>query len=136
MKRKDARECVFKLIFEYEVQRGEFDELTSQFFSLNPDADKQEEYIKATVSLVLDNINQLDMLIAENSKSRVHDRISRVSLASLRVGLAEMLYSDLEDSIAISEAVRIAKKYEGSKASSFVNGLLSTVYKKSGGKGE
>ena len=59
-----------------------------------------------------------------------------MSLASLRIGLAEMLFTDLDANIAISEAVRIAKKYEGEKASSFVNGVLATVYKKTGGKGE
>lgn len=135
MTRKDARECGFKFIFEYEVQREAEDELLSQFFGLNPEAEDQQEYISSLVNIILENIEQIDMLIAENSKSRVHERISRVSLAALRVGLAELLYSELDDNIAISEAVRIAKKYEGEKASSFVNGLLSTVYKKSGGKG-
>lgn len=136
MTRKDARECVFKFIFEYEVQREDKDELLAQFFDLNPDSEAQRKYITALVDMVISNIEQIDMLIAENSKSRVHERISRVSLASLRVGLAEFIYSDLDDNIAISEAVRIAKKYEGVKASSFVNGLLSTVYKKSGGNKE
>lgn len=136
MTRKDARECGFKFVFEYEVQREGKDELLSQFFALNPDTEDKQDYIKELVDSVLDNISQIDMLIAENSKSRAHDRISKVSLAALRIGLAEMLYSELDDNIAISEAVRIAKKYEGEKASAFVNGLLSTVYKKSGGKGE
>ena len=134
MTRKDARECAFKFIFEYEVQREDKDELLLQFFGLNPDAEDKQEYISSLVDTVLENIRQIDMLIAENSQSRSHERISRVSLAALRVGLAEMLYTDLDDNISISEAVRIAKKYEGEKASSFVNGLLSTVYKKSGGK--
>ena len=134
MTRKDARECGFKFIFEYEVQREDKDELLAQFFGLNPDAEDQQDYIGELVSLVLDNIEQIDMFISENSKSRVHERISRVSLAALRIGLAELLYSDLDDNIAISEAVRIAKKYEGEKASAFVNGLLSTVSKKTGGK--
>ena len=136
MTRKDARECGFKFVFEYEVQRDDKDELLSQFFALNPDTEDKQDYIKKLVDSVLDNISQIDMLIAENSKSRAHDRISKVSLAALRIGLAEMLYSELDDNIVISEAVRIAKKYEGEKASAFVNGLLSTVYKKSGGKGE
>jgi len=133
MTRKDARECGFKFIFEYEVQREDKDELLAQFFGLNPDAEDQQDYIEKLVDLVLDNIEQIDMLIAENSKSRVHERISKVSLAALRIGLAELLYSDLDDNIVISEAVRIAKKYEGTKSASFVNGLLSTVYKKTGG---
>lgn len=134
MTRKDGRECGFKFIFEYEVQREDKDELLSQFFDLNPDIEDQKEYIETLVDLVVSNIDQIDMLIAENSTSRAHGRISKVSLAALRLGIAEMLYSDLDDNIAISEAVRIAKKYEGEKSSSFVNGLLSTVYKKAGGK--
>lgn len=134
MTRKDARECAFKFIFEYEVQREEKNELLSQFFELNHEAEEQKEYISAVVDSVLENIEQIDMFIAENSKNRVHERISKVSLASLRVAIAEMLYSELDDSIVISEAVRIAKKYEGEKASAFVNGILSSIYKKFGGK--
>ncbi len=134
MTRKQGREYGFKFIFEYEVQREDYKELLSQFFDLNPDIEDQKEYIKELADKVISNIAQIDMLISENSKSRTHERISRVGLAALRVGLAEMLYSDLDDSIAISEAVRIAKKYEGQKAASFVNGMLSTVYKKSGSK--
>ena len=110
MTRKDARECGFKFIFEYEVQRENEDELLEQFFGLNPDTEDQQEFIKELVDMVLNNIEQIDMFISENSKNRVHDRISKVSLAALRVGLAELLYSDLDDNIAISEAVRIAKK--------------------------
>ncbi|MBR2499746.1 MAG: transcription antitermination factor NusB [Clostridia bacterium] len=136
MTRKQGREYGFKFIFEYEVQREDSLELLSQFFDLNPDIEDQKEYIEKLADMVISNITQIDMLISENSKTRTHERISRVSLAALRVGLAEMLYSDLYDSIAISEAVRIAKKYEGEKASAFVNGILSTVYKKSGGKNE
>lgn len=134
MTRKDARECAFKFIFEYEVQREDKEELLSQFFGLNPDAEDKQEYISSLVNTIVENIAQIDMLISENSQIRAHERISKVSLAVLRVGLAEMLYTDLDDNISISEAVRIAKKYEDEKASSFVNGLLSTVYKKSGGK--
>lgn len=133
MTRRDGREYSFKFIFEYEVQREDAGELLSQFFDLNPEIEDQKEYIEELTEKVISNIAQIDMLISENSTTRAHERISRVGLAALRVGLAEMLYSDLDDSIAISEAVRIAKKYEGKKASSFVNGILSTVYKKSGG---
>ena len=88
MTRKDARECAFKFIFEYEVQREDKDELLSQFFGLNPDAEDQQEYISSLVDTIVENIRQIDMLIAENSQSRSHERISRVSLASLRVSLA------------------------------------------------
>lgn len=136
MTRKDGREYGFKFIFEYEVQREDESELLSQFFDLNPDIENQKEYIKGLVDVIVTNLNQIDMLISENSKTRAHGRISKVSLAALRIGIAELLYTDLDDNIAISEAVRIAKKYEGGKSSSFVNGILSTIFKKTGGKTE
>ena len=47
MTRKDARECAFKFIFEYEVQREDKDELLLQFFGLNPDAEDKQEYISS-----------------------------------------------------------------------------------------
>lgn len=129
MTRKEARESGFKFLFEYEVQKGKMPDELEQFYGLNPEAETQKEYIDSIIAMTIENLDQIDMLIAENSKNRVHGRISKVSLAALRIGIAEMLYSDLDDNIAISEAVRIAKKYEGEKSSSFVNGILSTIYK-------
>ena len=44
--------------------------------------------------------------------------------------LTELLYMDeIPDSIAINEAVEIAKKYNDEKSAKFVNGVLSSVYK-------
>ena len=136
MTRKEARDYGFKIIFEYEFQKMSADELLELFYSLYPDESGQREYLDNLVRTTLSNLSEIDAIIIKYAKGWTISRISKVSLAALRVGLSEMLYSDIDDSIAISEAVRIAKKYEGAKASAFVNGLLSTVYKKSGGKGE
>ena len=57
-------------------------------------------------------------------------RISKISLALLRVAIYEMLYQDdIPVSVSINEAVELAKKYTGVDDSAFVNGVLGAVAK-------
>ena len=57
-------------------------------------------------------------------------RISRVSLAVLRVAMYEILFvEDMNTDIAISEAVKIAQEFTGREDVSFINGVLSSVSK-------
>ena len=50
----------------------------------------------------------------------------------LRIGLAELLYSDKEEvppKVAINESIELAKTFSGQTSGKFVNGVLGTVYK-------
>jgi len=130
MTRKEARDNGFKIIFEYEFQKLTAQELLSLFYDLNPDESCQTEYLNNLVKVTLAHREEIDGTIAKFAKGWTLERISKVSLAALRVGLCEMLFDDdMPDNIAINEAVELAKIYEGEKASSFVNGILSSVYK-------
>lgn len=130
MTRKEARDNGFKIIFEYEFQKLTAQELLSLFYDLNPSESCQTEYLNNLVKVTLAHREEIDGTIAKFAKGWTLERISKVSLAALRVGLCEMLFDDdMPDNIAINEAVELAKIYEGEKASSYVNGILSSVYK-------
>lgn len=130
MTRKEARDNGFKIIFEYQFQKMSAEELLELFYTLYPDDSRQTDYLNNLVKVTLAHLDEIDEIIAKYAKGWTIDRISKVSLAALRVGLCEMLFdADIPDNIAINEAVELAKIYEGEKASSFVNGLLSSVYK-------
>ena len=45
------------------------------------------------------------------------------------MGVYEMLFTDVPDSVAVNEAVEIIKKYDDEKARPFVNGILNAVMK-------
>ena len=63
-------------------------------------------------------------------------RISRISLAILRLCIYEMLYvENIPFSVSINEAVELCKKYNDDKAPAFVNGILNTIADKEGLKG-
>lgn len=130
MTRKDARESCFKLLFEYEVQKLSAKEALELFYELTEDVDTQEDYINSTVECAIENIEKIDAVIEKYSKDWKISRLAKVTLAVLRVAVCEILYKeDIADSIAINEAVEIAKKYNDEKSAKFVNGILASVYK-------
>ena len=54
-------------------------------------------------------------------------RISRLTRCILQLAIYEILYvEDVPTGVAVSEAVRIAKKYDGDDTGSFVNGILGS----------
>lgn len=74
---------------------------------------------------VYDNLEELDGIISKYSDKRQIGRISKVSLAVLRLALYEINYNDkVPTNAAISEAVLLAKKYALESEVKFVNGVL------------
>jgi N utilization substance protein B len=77
---------------------------------------------------------ELDQLISEHASGWSLDRIAPLERSILRVALAEMLHADEvpgEQAIppegAIDEAVETAKRFCGTDAPAFVNGILGAV---------
>ncbi|HZK88390.1 MAG TPA: transcription antitermination factor NusB, partial [Anaerovoracaceae bacterium] len=57
-------------------------------------------------------------------------RMAKVDLAITRLAVAEiMILEDVPDSVAINEAVYIAKKYSTEESSKFINGILGKIEK-------
>ena len=85
---------------------------------------------------VRDNLAEIDSLLAGVSRKWSLDRMDTVDLSILRVAVAELMYmEEIEDSISVNEAVLMAKKYGSEKSPAFINGILGTVARSSGGSG-
>jgi len=76
----------------------------------------------------------LDRLIAEHAVGWRLERIAPLERSILRVALTEMLYADelpgerpISPEGAIDEAVELAKRFCGSEAPGFINGILGAV---------
>ena len=130
MKRREAREIVFCLIFEKDfmpdVSCGEI--FTNAISYFENDSIEKEPYILSTFKGVFEHIDEIDSLVTQASVNWSKDRISRVSRAILRLACYEIMYvDDIPVKIAVNEAVEIAKKYDEEKAFSFINGVLAKV---------
>ena len=123
MSRRQSREQAFALLFEKSFNDAPIMELAEG-------AQDARECILEPFALSLaqgaeEKLAELDAHIDAHSHKWSRDRISRVSLAVLRLAIYEMLYEDsVPVSVAINEAVELAKKYGGEEESSFVNGIL------------
>lgn len=71
----------------------------------------------------------LDDEIAKHLKAGWRtDRLSKVSLAILRLAVYEILFiDDIPDNVSVNEAVELAKAYDIDEAPSFINGVLSNI---------
>ena len=88
---------------------------------------QQMSYIDGVVSGVANRAEDLDANIQKFSIGWDISRISRLTRSIMRLAMYEILYvEDVPTGAAISEAVRLAKKYDGDDTGSFVNGILGS----------
>jgi len=85
----------------------------------------QQAYINSVVSGVASRTDELNGCIQKYSIGWDVSRISRLTRAVMQLAIYEIKYvEDVPTGVAISEAVRIAKMYDGDDTGSFVNGIL------------
>ena len=85
----------------------------------------QLAYIDSVVAGVANRTEDLNAKIQEYSIGWDVSRISRLTRCIMQLAIYEILYlEDVPTGVAISEAVRLAKKYDGDDTGSFVNGIL------------
>jgi transcription antitermination protein NusB len=91
-------------------------------------------FTRELAGLVRRRQDELDELITRHSSGWSLERIAPLERSILRVGLAEMLHADelpgdqlIPPEGAIDEAVETAKRFCGTDAPAFVNGILAAV---------
>lgn len=92
------------------------------------------EYAEQLVDGVASHLQEIDGLLMSTSENWALDRMPVVDRAILRIAVYEMLYVDeVPVSVAINEAVELAKHYGGEDDSSrFVNGVLGRIARSQG----
>ena len=85
----------------------------------------QMVYIDTVVSGVANREEDLNAAIQKFSIGWDVTRISRLARSVMQLAIFEILYvEDVPTGVAVSEAVRIVKKYDGDDTGAFVNGIL------------
>ena len=130
MTRRECREHLMVMLFQTEFHTKE--ELPEQISYYMNDiiAPKKDEvaYIQDKFQNVLELLVEIDSLIESVSEGWKLKRMFKVDLAIMRLAVYEMKYDEeIPVSVAINEAVEIAKKYGQDSSPSFVNGILAKV---------
>ncbi|MEH1925336.1 transcription antitermination factor NusB [Nostoc sp.] len=84
-------------------------------------------YAKELVITVNENRHIIDELISNALVDWQVTRLAQIDRDILQIAVAEMKFLGVPDSIAINEAVELAKRYSGDDGHRFINGVLRRV---------
>lgn len=137
MGRRVAREQALKALYQIDVANiGPREALENVLQSIELKM-TEEEFARDLVWGTWQNRQEIDQLIARFSIDWSLERLSRVERAILRIAVYEMLRrEDIPSGVSINEAVELAKKYSGTEAGRFVNGILRGIDRGLEGSGQ
>ena len=127
MTRRESREqalaLVFSMMFNGDVPPQEICELSKLSLEF-----KDDEFSQMLFDGVCENLEAIDAAIEKCMITWNKNRISKVSLAVLRLTIYEIMYIDeIPTSVSINEAIELAKKFATDDDASFINGILGSV---------
>ncbi len=139
MTRGDARELAVHLIYSQtftgdepeqivaaRLEKNYYEKLAeeNEVYSERPRG-AQRAYIDTVVTGVINRMDALNAIIQQYSISWDVSRISRLARTIMQLAIYEIQnVADVPVGVAVSEAVRLAKKYDGGDTGAFVNGIL------------
>lgn len=89
---------------------------------------KAYDYALEIVEGIAAHWQEINELLRLHSKNWRMDRMSLVDRNILRVAIFELCYKDnVPGSVAINEAIEVAKRYSTDEAGPFINGILDGV---------
>ena len=133
--RRLARERAFRVLYglAFAEEEGQANTQAALADQPRPESEprlnaKAEEFLRELALGAWDRRSTLDKTIGQFSQNWKVERIARVDLALLRLGMFELLHRpDVPSRVAINEAVELAKAYGDHNTPGFVNGILDAA---------
>jgi N utilization substance protein B len=128
--RSKARKQTLDLLYEADIRGASAAELLAvrDVVEDGPDARPIREFTKSLIAGVTDNRRKIDELIATYAQGWDMDRLPAVDRNILRLGIYEIVWSsDLDDGIAIDEALTLAKELSTDESAGYIHGVLGRI---------
>lgn len=129
MSRREMREQLFKLLFRVEFNSREELAQQEEFFfqdEENASGRKENAAISGKFNKIVEKLEDIDRSLNEKVQGWDTGRMGKVDLTILRLAVYEIVYDEeIPTSVAINEAVELAKKFGQNSSPAFVNGVLA-----------
>ena len=125
--RSKARKRAIDLLFEAEQRQVNARDLLKERLAAPVTEAPLTEFTADLVVGVVDNWTQINDLLTTYSQGWTLERMPAVDRAILRLGAYEVLFADVPEGVAISEAVALATELSTDDSPKFVNGLLARL---------
>lgn len=127
--RRKARKRALDVLFEADLRELPIPEvLASALTRIDPPRPQHLGYAVSLVEGVAGHRERIDELIASYAEGWTLERMPAVDRNLARIAVYELLYVDeIDDPVAISEAMELAKQLSTDDSPRFLNGLLARI---------
>jgi N utilization substance protein B len=128
--RSKARKQALDLLYETDIRGTNLVEtlIARDIPAEGPDARPIRDYTRELVNGVSDNRRKIDELITTYAQGWDMDRLPAVDRNILRLGIYEILLSNsVPTSVAIDEALDLAKELSSDDSSKYIHGVLGRI---------
>ena len=127
--RRFARELVLQGLYASEMTEESPDKILEDLMSRHAVGTESREFIERLFNTSLNQKEWIRTQIEERLENWDITRVAIIDLLVLQMMIAEMVFlEDIPPKVSITEGVEIARKYSTDESSSFVNGILDSVY--------
>ena len=131
LERSRARRQALQILYQRDIT-GESVGHILGVQSYSTEDGEPDEYCRSLVSGVEENLVSIDRILGDVSENWSVSRMPVVDRNILRLATFEIAFvPDVPASVAINEAVELAKVYGGDDSSKFVNGVLGKIAQRS-----
>ena len=128
--RRKARECALQMLFAADVAEMPATEVVRSYWAELGEADLDETAREFATRLAAGTLQNLELLDDRIRSRAEHWRISRMAVVDrniLRLAVYEFLYEPTPRTVAINEALEIARRFSTYEATQFINGILDAI---------
>jgi N utilization substance protein B len=128
--RSKARKQALDLLYETDIRGTNLVEtlIARDIPAEGPDARPIRDYTRELVNGVSENRRKIDELITTYAQGWDMDRLPAVDRNILRLGIFEILWSSaVPTSVAIDEALMLAKELSSDDSSRYIHGVLGRI---------
>lgn len=128
MSRRLAREIAVRTLFQVDLARANVDRAFAYSLEGFDLEEKDVRFARSLVDGVLRNLEAIDRTISRAADNWSLDRMATTDRNILRIAVYEICHAgEVPASVAVNEAVELAKTYGDADSGKFVNGILGFV---------
>ena len=130
--RKLAREAVLQALYAKHVSNEEAKKVLHDILKRYEFDKMTKKFVEELFNLTIEFSDDLDKHIETNLDNWTVDRLNVIDRLIMQMSLCEMIHLksyDISHKVTISSAIENAKKFSSEDSTSFVNGVLDSIYK-------
>ena len=130
--RKKAREAVLQALYAKHVSDESQEKVLHDIFHRYDFDSQTKKFVEKLFTETIENVEMLDNKIELNLDNWTIDRLNVIDRLIIQMSISEMIFLkdfDISHKVTISSALENAKKFSSEDSTSFVNGVLDTIYK-------